>query len=173
MNEDKDIIFCFDSSALIDLHKYYGKQRIPEMWDELEDLFARGKIISHKIVFDELTTQAKKPSELSSWVSSKSSSFRDMTGTQAKYVESIVNQFPRLIDPLCEKDQADPWLVALILEERYRPSLFQKQEIVMVSQESITSDHKIPAACDFYHIRHFSLFDFFDYNGWKLKFEKA
>jgi hypothetical protein len=133
-----DTIFCFDSSALIILHRYYGQDLISDIWEELEQLFKDNKIISHKIVFDELTTRAKKQDSLSKWISSKRVYFKDITGTQAKFVESIINQFPRLIDPDREKDEADPWLIALVLEERSQGNLFSpNREYILVSQENV------------------------------------
>ncbi|MFC2013461.1 DUF4411 family protein [Chloroflexota bacterium] len=164
-------IFCFDSSALIDLHKYYGEKHIPELWKELDSLFNNGKIVSHEIVFNELTSYAKNPSSLSKWIMSKRSSFKAMTGIQAQYVASIIDLFPNLIDRNHEKDQADPWLIALALEEKHQLSLFST-EIIIVSQENPSSPHKIPAVCKHYGIRHFDLFEFFSFNGWELNFKK-
>ena len=103
-----DTVFFFDSSALIDLYRYYGPLIIPEIWVEIDKLFADGKIISHRIVFDELTTRAKRPDNLSKWISSKRNNFEGMTGNQAVHVASIINKFPGLIEWGREKDQADP-----------------------------------------------------------------
>lgn len=166
--------FCFDSSAFIDLYRHYGQPLIPEIWVELDKFFADGKIISHKIVFDELTTSSKRPDGLSQWISSKRSSFKDMTGNQALHVASIVKEFPGLIQPEREKDQADPWLIALAIEERAQLKLFtQERDIIIVSQESPIRPQKIPAVCKHYCIQHFNLFEFFNFNGWKLRLEKA
>jgi hypothetical protein len=168
-----DTIFCFDSSALIVLHRYYGQDLISDIWEELEQLFNNNKIISHKIVFDELTTQARNQDSLSKWMSSKRVHFKDKTGTQAKFVESIINKFPKLIDPDREKDEADPWLIALVLEERSQGNLFSpNREYILVSQENVRSPHKIPAVCKHYGIKHQSLKDFFKYLGWQFKLEK-
>jgi hypothetical protein len=99
--------------------------------------------------------------------------FKPMTAVQAKYVSSIVNEFPKLIDPYSEKDQADPWLIALVLEERANPTFFNSNtNITIVSQENTLSSCKIPAVCKRHDIQHFNLFDFFNDNGWKLKLEK-
>ena len=171
MNEE-DIIFCIDSSALIDLHKYYPERRVPDLWNELDKLLQSGRLISHKIVFDELTTNAKRPSDLSRWVSARRGHFVDMNPSQAQHVASIVFQFPGLIDPSSEKDQADPWLIALVLDRRSQITMFS-QEIAVVSQENILSTCKIPAVCKHYKIEHYDLFQFFDKNGWKIGFQKT
>ena len=166
-------IFCFDSSALIRLHNFYGPELIPEIWDELENLFITNQIISHRLVFDELTTNAKNPDNLSKWITSKRQYFKSMTGTQAQYVSEIISEFPGLIDPNSEKDQADPWLIALVLEERKQLGLFaSSQEFIVISEESEKSPQKIPSVCKRHNIRHFNLKEFFGFNGWILKLEK-
>jgi hypothetical protein len=168
----KEGIFCFDSSTFIKLHRSYGEDLIPEIWQELENLFKNEKIISHTVVFEELTTSAKKDA-LSKWISSKKRYFKKMSGNQAVHVSNILKIFPGLIDANNEKDQADPWLIALTLEEKSKTSLFtSEKEYYIVSEESIRSPHKIPAVCEHFGIKHLSLKDFFKYNGWQLSMQK-
>jgi len=68
--------------------------------------------------------------------------------------------------------QADPWLIALVLDRRSQITMFS-QEIAVVSQENILSTCKIPAVCKHYKIEHYDLFQFFDKNGWKIGFQKT
>jgi len=171
--EEKDVVFCIDSSAFIRLHSFYGPELIPEIWEEFENLFNGDKILSHIIVFEELTTSAKKQDNLSKWITSKRQYFRNMTVTQAQYVSDIIRKFPNLIDQNNEKDQADPWLISLVLEEKSQANLFTlEREYFVVSEESMKSPHRIPAVCQHYGIAHLNLIDFFRFNGWKLKMEK-
>lgn len=177
MNNDlNEPIFCFDSSALITLHRFYGEDVLHEIWEELETLFSNGRIVSHRLVFDELTTNAKKPDVLSRWISQKRRYFKGMTGVQAQYVASIIKEFPRLIDPSYEKDQADPWLIAQILEERSQSQLAffgPNREYIIVSEESEKSPQRIPAVCKSFDIQHFNLKQFFKFNGWTLRLDKT
>ncbi len=167
---ENDIIYYFDASALIDLQRYYD---IPEIWDELDALFSDNRILSHRIVFEELTTKAKEQGPLSRWVSARRASFKTMTAGQAVYVASIVAEFPGLIDPSQVKDQADPWLIALALEERARlPLINQSENLVVVSQENPRSSTKIPAVCKHFGVRHMDLGEFFESVGWELKLHK-
>ena len=174
-NDSNETIFCFDSSALITLHNYYGPDILHEIWEELETLFSNGRIVSHKLVFDELTTKARKPDDLSRWISQKRQYFKNMTGVQAQYVASIIEEFPKLIDPNQEKDQADPWLIAQILKDQSQPQLgffTSNREFIVVSQESERNPQKIPAVCKRYDIQHFNLKEFFKFNGWTLRLKK-
>lgn len=165
-------VFCIDTSAFVDLHQYYGYTKLPEIWEEMDKLFAANRIISHKIVFDELTTQAKKPSYLSKWITSKQIYFRSETGFQAKQVATIIAKFPRLIDPFCEKEQADPWLIALAIEENTQTKMFPPgQEVAVVSQENTNNPNRIPAVCKYFSVKHLNLDQFFKENEWELKLE--
>lgn len=170
-NKEEEI-FCFDSSTFIKLHRFYGEDLIPEIWQELENLFKNEKIISHTVVFEELTTSVKKDA-LSKWISSKKRYFKKMPGNQVVLVSNIIKIFPGLIDASNEKNQADPWLVALVLEEKSKLTLFiPEKEYFIVSEEKIGSPHKIPAVCEHFGIKHLSLKDFFKYNGWQLRMQK-
>ena len=174
-NDSNETIFCFDSSALITLHNYYWTDILDDILEELETLFSNGRIVSHILVFNELTTKAKKPDDLSRWISQKRQYFKNMTGVQAQYVASIIEEFPGLIDQNREKNQADPWLIAQILEERSRPQLNflgSNREFIVVSQESKRSPHKIPAVCKRYDIQYLNLKEFFKFNGWTLRLKK-
>jgi len=96
-----------------------------------------------------------------------------MSGNQVVLVSNIIKIFPGLIDASNEKDQADPWLVALVLEEKSKLTLFiPEKEYFIVSEEKIGSPHKIPAVCEHFGIKHLSLKDFFKYNGWQLRMQK-
>jgi hypothetical protein len=165
-------IYCIDSSALIDFQKYYGQKLVPSLWNKLDLLFDNNLIFSHEIVFEELTSKAKIPSPLSKWIEHKKSYFKKMSLYQANCVSKIVKTFPNLIEPLAEKDQADPWLIALVMEERENPTFFTSgKNIVVVSQESKQSDSKIPAVCHYFNILHFDIPDFITDNGWEIKVE--
>ena len=97
-------------------------------------------------------------------------------GAVGVFVASIIEEFPRLIDPNHEKDQADPWLIAQILEDRSQPQLgfFESnREFIVVSEESEKSPQKIPAVCNRYDIKHLNLKEFFKFNGWMLQLKKA
>jgi hypothetical protein len=134
---NSNIVFCLDTSAFVDMHRFYGQKRMPQLWLELNNLFKLDRMISHRIVFNELTTDAKYPSPLSLWISSKKRYFMDMNGAQALYVSSIINQFPGLISFKHIKEQADPWLIALILDLKTNLNLFsQNPDYEMVTQES-------------------------------------
>ena len=165
----KNVKFCIDSSAFIILHRYYSPKYFKPLWENIETLFKEGKIISHKIVYDELTTSSNDPDELCKWIKGKRKYFESDTGKQAIYVSEIISRYPQLIDPEKEKDEADPWLIALVMQKKEESNIFENAtKWIVVSQENEKKPFKIPAVCRQYSIDHFSLNDFFDFMGWKF-----
>ena len=86
-------------------------------------------------------------------------------------VGDVLAKFPKLIDPNNEKNQADPWLVAMMREfkEQEDSGLFPNEtEYYLVTEESTQKDNRIPAACKKYGVNHLTLFEFFKKMNWKL-----
>jgi hypothetical protein len=171
MNQKKSLIFCFDTSAFVDIHRHLARL-IPRLYPELDGLFNSGRLISHKVVFQEITTQSRKPDSLTKWIQPKEAFFEDISLQQTLVVSEIVQKFPTLIHYNKEKDDADPWLVALVLERRSTPSLFSiLQDFAIVSNESAYIPNRLPAVCKHYSIRHFDLPEFFKANGWSINLQ--
>lgn len=160
-------VYFFDASALITLYQTDLKVlKIPKfVWDNLEELFKQGAIVSHKIAYDEMVKNPKNPDWLSSWVGPKKEFFLKETAAQATSVAKIMQKFPKLIEPRQEKEQADPWIIALAVEHNGSADLFETIEAVVVTQESVASPQKIPAVCKHFKIRHLSLKEFFEERG--------
>lgn len=166
-------IFCLDASAFITMHRFYSIRMIPDLWSHIEDLFNRKEILSHQIVFDEIVPKTGKKDELAQWLSSFRTNFISITQRQLELVPDILSNFPKLIDPESEKDQADPWLVAMLVEIMGQDGMFGDQsDYIMVTTESEKKATKLPAACKYYNIRHMNLFEFFEANEFKFSVTK-
>jgi hypothetical protein len=171
MNQNRSLIFCFDTSAFVDIHRHLVRL-IPQLYPELDKLFNSGRLISHKIVFQEITTRSKRPDSLTKWILPKEAFFKDISLQQTLLVSEIVQQFPTLIHYNKEKDDADPWLIALIIEQRSMPNLFSSlQDFAIVSTESTSIPNRLPAVCKHYSIKHFDLPDFFKANEWSINLQ--
>jgi hypothetical protein len=171
MNQKKDLIFCFDTSAFVDINRYLGGL-IPELYSELDRLFISGRLISHKIVYEEITTHSKRPDSLSKWIQPKEAFFKDISLEQTLLVSEIVQHFPTLIHYNKEKDDADPWIIALVIEQKSKPDLFSVfQDYAIVSTESAFIPNHLPSVCNHYSIKHFGLPDFFTANGWRINLQ--
>lgn len=165
MSDGKEKIYCFDMSVFAALNKIHNYVPIPDAWDELEKLFKAGKIISHEYVFDEIL-----PGDfIGKWIQNKKQYFIGLTDKQFENVEKILKKFPDFIDPQKEKNQADPWVIALAMEKAEEQNLFVKNSLIyVVSQEKISSSKKIPAVCRAFKIEHFNLEAFLKDNGMRF-----
>ncbi len=168
MNQNDNTIFCFDTSAFVDINRFLTGL-IPQLYLELDKLFNSGQLISHRIVFEEITTHSKRPDSLSKWIWSKEAFFKEISLQQTLLVADIVKKFPTLIHFNKEKDDADPWLIALVIEQKSKPDLFSSlQDFAIVSTESIFLPDRLPAVCKHYSIKHLDLPGFFAANGWSV-----
>lgn len=167
-------IYCFDTSALVTMHRYYPIRILPDLWDNIEDLFKTQRVRSHDFVYDEIVPAKGTKDELAKLISKHQKCFLPITKKQAMVVPEILSLFPHLIDPRSKKDQADPWIIALVIELMQEENLFgEESEFVIVSTESEISPNKIPAVCKHYKVRHMNLFEFYEDNGWKFSVSKA
>ncbi|MBN1494643.1 DUF4411 family protein [Candidatus Peregrinibacteria bacterium] len=160
-------IYCFDTSAFLTLSRTSENIiELPEtLWEHLELMMKSSELISHKIVYDEISSKNKNPDFITKWILNKKDYFLERTNTQIIEVSKIVKQFSSLIDINCEKEQADPWVIALAIEKSKDDNLFEVFTSIVVSQESLTSTKTIPAVCKAFGIRHLSLRTFFNEIG--------
>ena len=173
MKPNTSNIYCIDTSALVTMHRYYPVRIIPDLWKSIEELFKQNKFRSHDFVYDEIVPEGDNKDDLAKLVLKYKSSFTSITKRQAQLVPEILSLFPHLIDPRSKKDQADPWIVAMIVELMEGISLFgNDSEYVIISAESENSPNKIPAVCRHYNVRHMNLFQFFEDNNWQFSLSR-
>jgi hypothetical protein len=143
-NMDANIYFI-DTSALVGIFRSYPGNLTDPVWERLEGLFLDNRMFSHRIVYDEITTDSKHPDLLSKRVTPLQPYFRPMSYEQAQLVSNIIKRFPGLIDPQQERDQAGPWLIAAAMLEQKQGSLFnQNKRVYVVSEESGSGPDKVP-----------------------------
>jgi len=165
--------YFVDSSALITINRYYPSKVFPDLWQHLDELFKNKRIFSHDIVFDEIVPSSGPKDEIGKLLSKHKSSFYPITKKQGQLALNILTNFPRLIDPRAKKDEADPWIIALVIEKMEELNLFgQDSDFVLVSAESEKSDTKIPAVCNYFNVRHLNIFQFFEDNDWEFTMRK-
>ena len=166
-------IYYIDSSALITVNRYYPSKVFPDLWKYFEELLKKKRIFSHEMVFDEIVPVSGPKDEIGKLIARHKSSFCPITNKQGQLALKILANFPRLIDPRAKKDEADPWIIALVIEKMDELNLFGKDsDFVVVSAESEKSDTKIPAVCKHFKVRHMNLFQFFEDNGWEFTTSK-
>ena len=173
MKSEISNIYCVDSSALITVNRYYPSRLIPDLWKHLDELFKKKRVLSHDIVYDEIVPSSGAKDEIGKLIAKHKSSFLPITNRQGQLALQILANFPGLIDPRSKKEEADPWIIALVIERMEELSLFGKDsDFVIVSAESEKSSTKIPAVCKHFKVRHMNLFEFFEDNDWEFLMRK-
>mgnify|MGYP000028714997 CR=1 FL=1 len=139
-------IYVFDASVFINLHLTDTRTfELPrEIWDKLDELMLEGVIISHRYVYNEVVTTSDNPDKVSRWLQPRKSHFILPTPRQIEVMAEVVNAFPKLIDPNNEKDQADPYLVAMGVELNETSLGIQHVVVTLEKQEKTTG---LAAAC--------------------------
>ncbi|PKN02016.1 MAG: hypothetical protein CVU77_03545 [Elusimicrobia bacterium HGW-Elusimicrobia-1] len=157
-NRLTDVKYYIDTSALIRTFRFYPQSLIAPIWGKLEAMFKSGQLASHRFVYEEITTAAKSPDILSKSITPLKEYFKTQTYSQTKIVADIISKFPGLIDPNQEKEEADPWLIAIAIMEKIKNIA---KDICVVSEESERKPNKIPAVCKHYKIEHLNLERFY------------
>ena len=179
-------VYILDTNVFLLLHNTSEVTiRLPaRIWQALEQMMQNGTLISHRYVYNEIVYTAKKhkgkfqpraPDPLVKWMQLKKHFFLNRNNFQINKVQSIINRFPKLIDPEKEKNDADSWIIALAIEisaaanSQQQTSLLEelppKRCGVVVTHENPRSPEKIPAACKAFNIRCITSREFFEENN--------
>lgn len=163
------IIYCIDTSAWIDMKELYPARIFLTLWNKLDVLVKSGRVIAPQEVYSELD---KKDDEVLQWVKQRKRLFKSLNDEeQLALVFDIQEKFPNLVDPQKETPDADPFVVALAFLETRNLTMIGDQ-CVVVSQEkpssNVSDKPKIPDACNAYGVKHLSILDLLDNEGWKI-----
>ncbi|ODS39412.1 MAG: hypothetical protein A7315_11110 [Candidatus Altiarchaeales archaeon WOR_SM1_79] len=168
-------IYVIDTASLIRIKpEDYPHDIYVGQWSNIENIVKEGRLVSSKIVFEEL---GKRSDDIYEWAKRNRSMFREITLQQTRLVKQIFNtdNFRALIDSNATEGQADPFIIAIALEkEKRQSSLFDSNEEIkkiVVTEETINPKHpnkiRIPFVCQHFGIECITLFDFFRREGWK------
>ena len=154
-----NVIYVFDSCALVDLFKHYYVGRFPTLWEKFDSCVEEGTIISVREVRNELDGYNDR---LSAWTKSKPEFFHSPEYDELHFVSSIfqVNHFQGLIrqqERLKGKPVADPFVIAkakckngtVVTQEAHRPN-----------------GAKIPNVCEYFGIFCINLEGFMEKENW-------
>lgn len=165
------VIYCIDSSALIDLRLIYPRGTFPSLWKKLSQLVKDGRLIAPREVWREV----KRDDEIPAWVKVEDNGrmFLKQTAASIRIAVDIVSRFPGLVDPDKETADADPFVVALAKSRHEEgQDLFASQRHVVLTSEKAKphGKPKIPDVCAAYEVECLSgsraLTDFFAQESW-------
>ena len=102
-------IYFVDTSEWINLSRLYPKSVFSSLWDNVENLISKERILSPKEVRDELK---RGHDELAEWCRAHQKMFRS-TSRLTEQVKKIIDEHPELVDPNAPYESADPYIIAL------------------------------------------------------------
>src|SRR5437899_344297 len=106
-------VYCIDSSSLIWAHRSSFTMDIaPRFWELADEAFKAGTIISNIAVYDEIVEREGEEDDLARWVKDRKQFFPDLTQAAANNLASIMQKCPNLVNPLKNKHEADPYVIA-------------------------------------------------------------
>jgi hypothetical protein len=165
------MIYCIDTSALIDLDRLYPKEVFPSLWEKyLVEITREGRLISPHEVREELE---RKDDELWNWikVNCKNLFIRD-TQSVIDRVAELQTRFEGWINPeYPQKNMADPFVVALALEAHNIFPAVKEKETIVITHEVSTGNLaklKLPDICRNLGLRPCRLIDLFKNEKWKI-----
>jgi hypothetical protein len=102
--------FCIDSSGWLDgWTRNYPPDVFPTLWRKIEELIDAKEIIASEEVYVEL---AKKDDDLHDWIQGRKSMLVPPDEEIQTKVADLLGKYPRLVDTLKGRSQADPFVIA-------------------------------------------------------------
>lgn len=164
--------YCIDTSALIDLNKWYPIEVFPTLWGNLDDLVQQGRLTAPREVLKEIE---RKDDDLLRWVKDHRNMFTEPSPEQLETVKDILRLFPNLIDHTKSIPDADPFVIALALvkNKEEQSSFFAGKCLVVTQEKPSRGDRpKIPDVCQHYGVECITgptaLTDLFKKEDWKF-----
>ncbi len=159
-----EVIYCVDTSSLIECKQVYSIEVFPTLWDSLAGIVEAGRLIAPREVLREIE---KQDDELLAWVKTNKKMFVPPTDDQLAITRNILRNFPNLVDPTRATPQADPFVIALGVEEKN-----SGRNCIVVTEEAMVRPPspkvKIPNVCDAHGILCIGILELFKREGWKF-----
>lgn len=166
------IIYCIDTSSLVTVQRIYRLSKLEGIWEFLDELATDGRLVAPKEVLEEL--KVGQDDELYQWAKKHISIFKQLTPEQWQVGKDIVNdpKYKGFVDPDKEIPEADPFVIALAVEEQKQTRLAPETWII-VADESYARQGKKPKIPDVctdlrYNIKCISTVDWFEREGLRL-----
>ena len=93
--------------------RHYPSDVFPTLWDKLDAVVAAGEIISSEEVYVET---AKKADELHDRIKDRKQMLVPLTPEIQQLASDLLIDYPRLVDTLRGRSQADPFVIATAIE---------------------------------------------------------
>ena len=149
--------YCIDTSSI--LHAWieaYPPDNFPPVWAKIDDLIAKGRLLSSEEVLRELK---KKHDSAYAWAKGSPAMFIPLDEEIQILVASILEKHKRLVDTRNGRVGADPFVIALAKLKNY----------TLVTNENPTGNLRkpnIPDVCTAMNISSINLLQLIQNEGW-------
>jgi predicted nuclease of predicted toxin-antitoxin system len=153
-------VYVIDTSALLDgWARHYPPDVFPSLWSLIEGMIKVGELLSPDEVLAELS---QKDDAVYQWAKTNSAMFVPLDEDIQRATQEILDQFPRLVGAMKDRNRADPFVIALAKV---------KDAIVVTGEKNIgTRDRpRIPIVCDHFGISHRTMLELIREKGWTFK----
>jgi hypothetical protein len=152
-----------DTSSFVNLHLWRPARHHREVWRQFETLIEQDRLMAPRPVLEEL---AAREDTLLKWARGHKSVFKKTTRELVRRVQEILKRFPDLVDPNAPESSADPFVVALAVEERN--TTLAENVIVITEEKYAPGRSRIPHVCQGYEVRYLTLHQLFLFEGWSF-----
>ena len=136
--------YSVDTSGWLDgWQRYYPRDVFPTLWSRMDGRIATGEVISSEEVYLELK---RKDDDLHDWIQDRKQMLVPLDEAIQLRAMALLQEFPRLVDTLRGRSQADPFVIATAME----------RGAVVVTGEPLTGKldkPRIPDVCQAKQIR--------------------
>ena len=131
----------------------------PSLWSLIEEMIKVGELLPTDEVLAELS---QKDDAVYQWAKTNSAMFVPLDEDIQRATQEILDQFPRLVGAMKDRNRADPFVIALAKV---------KDAIVVTGEKSVgTRDRpRIPIVCDHFGISHRTMLELIREKGWTFK----
>lgn len=164
------LLYVIDTSSLITLGWHYPRSVFPSVWRSMDSLITERRLVAPYQVLDELSV---KDDDVYRWAKAHDDNlFRfNYTPDIISKMTAIVNAFPGLIDLRVQREQADPYVIALAQEQLNgaQKQFLDSDGVCVVTNEGLKGNTvKIPYVCSKLNLKCCGLLDMFGYEGWRF-----
>jgi hypothetical protein len=160
-NSNPPSVYCIDTSSLVNLREWRPPRNYPEPWRRLEGLIRADRLIAPTLVLSELK---EVDDALLRWARKWTKMFKRNSRSLVERVQQILREMPDLVDVNQMTESADPFVVALALNES--SGLYDEMVTVVTDEKYAPGRSRIPHACEKYGLRYLTLHQMFLFEGW-------
>ncbi len=147
-------LHCIDTCSLIAL-KHYPRDIFGPLWDYMEEMIAKSRLIAPHEVLRELS---KQDDDIWNWAKTQKAAFINLDVALGSVLAEVLAQFPALAAAMKVSPHADPIVVSLaLLYTRNDPG----HPCMVVTEEKLrgVGSHKVPNICKHFGLKTGTLLD--------------